>query len=533
MNLDVQPVGSCSKMSSPGGKRRPLSTSDYVPLIQSKRKGSSSDKPKPPPKPKPQFLKSNSAATVTDYKVVSSDNGSSSYFQPGGSGNIGYCLSSVYKAKRTSTEYSTRKSEDSISTKSLDSMSKFVSKDGSRPPLSSLPAKFRVSFEERNRHDNSEPATGVLVAISESNTSIVRRPPPPIPSSKNQGKNILPSTSINPSKSLPTRPRLSSCNLPLTTSSNSLVLSSKAKTSSLERNSPLGTGLTSVSPSISTSSLNSPSSVRACTPTLPITFAQPPPYEMEYTEREHPRNAFEYLQKFRQRGELCDAILVVNDKELKAHRVVLAACSQFFESMFIGEFAEPLNEPVVIEELSEDALETMVEFAYTSRIKLTERNIYSIFEAADLLQFTGVKGACFKFFKQQINKSNCIRTWLFAQSHNCTELLDASLKYIECNFLEIVQGREFLDLDQPEIVTAITSREDLAITSEEQVYDAVLGWVKNKAEKRRKHSLKVFKSVRFPSMSRDYLMYIVDNEPFMKEDPDLLQLVSRMKYYLS
>lgn len=214
----------------------------------------------------------------------------------------------------------------------------------------------------------------------------------------------------------------------------------------------------------------------------PVTFPNPPPREMEYTEREHPKCVLEYLDKMRRRGDLCDVTLIASSHEIRAHKAVLAACSQYFESMFIGEFSEPDGEPIIIEEIEGDALEALVNFAYTSRIQLTDRNIYLIFAAADLLQFSGVRGACFKFFKQQMNKSNCIRTWLFADSHNCTELLDAALKYIECNFLDVVRGREFLSLDHADVVGKLLSLEDIAVTSEEQVYEAAMNWLQHDTE---------------------------------------------------
>lgn len=214
----------------------------------------------------------------------------------------------------------------------------------------------------------------------------------------------------------------------------------------------------------------------------PITFPNPPPREMEYTEREHPRCVFEYLDKMRRRGDLCDVKLIAGSHEICAHKAVLVACSQYFESMFIGEFSEPDGEPIIIEEIEGDALEALVNFAYTSRIQLTDRNIYIIFAAADLLQFSGVRGACFKFFKQQMNKSNCIRTWLFADGQNCTELLDAALKYIECNFLDVIRGTEFLHLDRADVVGKLLALEDLAVTSEEQVYEAAMGWLQHDIE---------------------------------------------------
>ena len=215
----------------------------------------------------------------------------------------------------------------------------------------------------------------------------------------------------------------------------------------------------------------------------PVTFASPPPREMDYLEREHTRNVFSRLNEMRKRGDLCDVTLIgSSSREVHAHKAVLAACSSYFESMFIGEFSEPDGEPIVIEELEDDALEALINFAYTSQIRLTDRNIYLIFAAAELLQFPGVRSACFKFFKQQMNKSNCIRTWLFGDGHNCTELMDAALRYIERNFLDVVRGREFLSIDQPDVVARLLALEDIAVTSEEQVYEAGLNWLRHDLE---------------------------------------------------
>lgn len=285
-----------------------------------------------------------------------------------------------------------------------------------------------------------------------------------------------------------------------------------------------------------TSHPDSPSSGgKSFTRAQPVTFPRPAPREVEYTEREHSKHAFELMDGMRKKGELCDVTLLSqNSNEIRAHRVVLAACSPYFEGMFIGEFSEPEGEPVVIDEVDDEALASLVEFAYTASIKITDRNIYSVFEAADLLQFPGVRGACFKFFKQQMNKSNCIATWLFGEGHNCLELTEAALRYIECNFLDIVRGREFLELEQPEVLARLVALEDIAIACEEQVYEAVLGWLHFSPESRRQHASLAFSRVRFPSMQRDYLLHIVDSEPFIKEDPDCLQqLIDALETHVS
>ncbi len=508
-------------MTSPGLRRRPQS--GYEPLLDSY-------KPKPPPKP--SLLKSCSSNELPPLSRSLSPPGCSAeesdgggYFQPGGSTGIGYCLSSVYKPK-VGPKVSDAAGESSNKPQPTSSAKlKFARQDESRPTLVSLPKKFQASFQERNSLSSRATENGSLFPKRSQSVSSVRRPPPPIPSVSEDCSNLI--VSLDPVKSLPRT--LSSSYSPTFNRPNED--SHKVPPSSVSSHPSGSLTHSSSSSSLSNVSSSSPTFSSQWSANLhagkvkAVTFAQPPPREMEYTEKEHPRVAFEYLNALRLKGALCDATLCVNDKKLLAHRVVLAACSQYFESMFVGEFSEPPGEDVVIEEIAEDALEVLVEFAYTSNLKLTDKNVRTIVEAADVLQLVGVKGACFKFYKQQMNKSNCIQTMLFAEEQNCTELVEASVRYIESNFIDISRGREFLDLQQHDVVAKILSWDDLAITAEEQVYEAILAWIRYRLEQRKKHAPELFKCVRFPSIPKEYLMHIVDNEAIIQEDPDLLQLV--------
>ena len=480
---------------------------------------------------------------------------SGSYFQGLGGSGFGYCLPAVYRSKLNSKTGSGKRlksdGDESVgdttggggsggertdgggspSTSIARPRPKFSKPNfGSpdKPNFSALPEKFRMSFEERNRGNLYLPANArsssdekSLTSSSEfDETEVKRRILSTAPrNNPNRLSAPLPiTTAPSVTKSLPTT---ASINFQLFAP----TLDLKSASSSTP-DSPLSSQASISSPT-SLTSINAPiPSEKKSSITQPVTFARPPPRKLQYTEREHFKKTFGFLDKMRKKGELCDITLIANEKEIKAHRAVLAAASPFFESMFVGEFSEPEGEPIYIEEVDDDTLTAMVDFAYTARIKLTDRNVYFIFEAAELFQFSGLRAACFKFFKQQMNLSNCIRTWLFAESQNCTELLDAAIKFIECNFPDVVHGREFLEIEQADIISKLVSLEDIAITSEEQVYEAVLRWIHYNVGKRKEHAVEVFKNVRFPSMSRDYLMYIVDNEELIKEDPDLLQQVS-------
>jgi hypothetical protein len=79
---------------------------------------------------------------------------------------------------------------------------------------------------------------------------------------------------------------------------------------------------------------------------------------------------------FCRQGLLCDVVVVADDNvALPAHRSVLAACSHYFYAMFTSELAESRSDSVTLKQIDGHALELLVEFMYTSEIKIVEDNV--------------------------------------------------------------------------------------------------------------------------------------------------------------
>jgi len=73
---------------------------------------------------------------------------------------------------------------------------------------------------------------------------------------------------------------------------------------------------------------------------------------------------------------LCDVQLVANDNvEVATHRAVLAACSHYFYSMFTGELTESRQDRVTLCQIDGAALCLLVDFMYTSEIRVAEDNV--------------------------------------------------------------------------------------------------------------------------------------------------------------
>ncbi|KAG8431494.1 hypothetical protein GDO86_018553 [Hymenochirus boettgeri] len=104
---------------------------------------------------------------------------------------------------------------------------------------------------------------------------------------------------------------------------------------------------------------------------------------------QHSRLVLEQLNQQRQLGLLCDCTFVVDGIDFKAHKAVLAACSQYFRMLFLEQ------KDVVHLDISNAAgLGQVLEFMYTARLSLTKENVEDVLVVAGFLQMQEIINAC-------------------------------------------------------------------------------------------------------------------------------------------
>ncbi|XP_056888278.1 zinc finger protein 131 isoform X2 [Takifugu flavidus] len=90
------------------------------------------------------------------------------------------------------------------------------------------------------------------------------------------------------------------------------------------------------------------------------------------------------LNEQRQLDQFTDITLIVDGHQFRAHKAVLAACSQFFHKFFQDFNQEPLVE---IEGVSNTAFHHLMEFTYTATLAVTgDEETYDVWKAAEYLQ---------------------------------------------------------------------------------------------------------------------------------------------------
>lgn len=204
---------------------------------------------------------------------------------------------------------------------------------------------------------------------------------------------------------------------------------------------------------------------------------------------------FENLYNIYKEKTLCDVSLVVGANEIQAHKVVLAANSVYFYTMFTGELRESSSREIVLKEVEFEAVKLLVDYCYTSVIDFNASNVESLLKTAHLLQFDSIVKSCCVYMSSQLHHTNCLGISSFAELHGCTELRDSALAYATKHFRQVAKTDEFLlaTLDQ---ICLLLSSDSLSVSSEKDAFDVVMTWVKHDQETRKSSLPQILTHVR-------------------------------------
>ena len=241
------------------------------------------------------------------------------------------------------------------------------------------------------------------------------------------------------------------------------------------------------------------------------------PEQSVFRADHHASALLSYMKELRDKHDLCDIILNVDDQEFAVHRVVLAACSPYFSAMLTNEHRESQQRRVSLSGIDPATLESLLDFVYSSILVVTEENVQSLLAGANLLQLNLVVDACCEFLRVRLHPENCLGIASFAEMHGCVSLQEDSWQYVLHNFADIVETEEFLSIPSPYLAELVKS-ESLNVNSEEEVLDSVLKWFGHDQASRNSSISSILQHVKLPLIPWETLsekmltdMFLVSN----------------------
>ncbi|XP_072050690.1 kelch repeat and BTB domain-containing protein 3-like [Amphiura filiformis] len=216
------------------------------------------------------------------------------------------------------------------------------------------------------------------------------------------------------------------------------------------------------------------------------------------------------LNDLRSKAALHDFTIIIGGKrrgkKFPTHRVILAAASDYFNTLFLSEhFKENDKDEVVLKHTdcsSPDVFEIVLEFIYTGKSDgVTKENCFDVLAAACYLQIKYLIKECSKFICKSYKGDNLafenpLRIFNMACNYGLPDLKTLGLTLMARDFKELAQTDDFLVYMTSGLFSDLLERKDLAVPSEKMLLDAVLEWLQHSWNSRKKHAWPLLQKVR-------------------------------------
>ena len=218
------------------------------------------------------------------------------------------------------------------------------------------------------------------------------------------------------------------------------------------------------------------------------------------------------LNELRETNVLCDTTIRAQGRDFPAHRCVLSAASPYFRAMFTSQLKEKESNLVELQETKSTAISDVLRYIYIGETNIDSSNAQDLVMVADYLIIPSLKTKAAIFLEGTLNASNCLALESFASRYNCESLKQGCGTYKAANFVDVARSEDFRMLADLEKVKELICMDEINVAEEEEVYEAVMTWVKHDLSSRECVLPELLKCVRLFSMSKYRLRKILDEE---------------------
>lgn len=237
------------------------------------------------------------------------------------------------------------------------------------------------------------------------------------------------------------------------------------------------------------------------------------------------------MLELRDQGALIDFTILVEEYVFSAHKVVLAASSDYFRTMFLHDATKEVRESSVrLEDISVSATKAIIDFCYTSEIVLNDDNVQEIIWAASRLQVNQILDLASRFVIERIGNSNCLGIYSMAKLLQLPILLHDALNYCLRNFASLVDEQEFSEVDHSSLEDLISNNQ-LDMDDEELVLNAIIKWARVDIEERKSKLKDLMYHVRFSTIEPLGLINLA-SEPILQDQPACLKYIDEAKNFI-
>jgi len=143
--------------------------------------------------------------------------------------------------------------------------------------------------------------------------------------------------------------------------------------------------------------------------------------------------------------EFTDFEIVCEDRNIRCHKVVLAARSPVFRAMLLNDMEESSSAKVEPREFTSHTMMLLLRFMYRGHLEaeLLDKHAEAVFKAADYYEVTSLKQLCEKSLMKKVTIGNMLELLVLADMYKAADLREATKVLIVGNSRELLKKRQW------------------------------------------------------------------------------------------
>ncbi|XP_049777007.1 myoneurin-like isoform X1 [Schistocerca cancellata] len=194
---------------------------------------------------------------------------------------------------------------------------------------------------------------------------------------------------------------------------------------------------------------------------------------MNFSENDHANVVLEKLKAQRDQGKFCDIVLYVGGTEFRAHRNVLASCSQYFESIL--KTHKSIKERLTVTCQSSEIFQSLLNYMYTGCVIINKSNVSELLRLANHFLVGKLKNYCADYLDRHLDVTNCLSVRDLSEKYNLPILLKAATLFVAVNINKVLFEEELMNFSLPKMEEFLS--EKAWVVPQDSLLSLISRWV--------------------------------------------------------
>jgi hypothetical protein len=235
----------------------------------------------------------------------------------------------------------------------------------------------------------------------------------------------------------------------------------------------------------------------------------PVPTKLLIARHDHMSAFHESFAALWRQGKLCDVKIFVDSGEsFSAHKIVLAAGSDYFKALFTSGMRDSAVSQVTVSEVDAGPMQDILAYLYEQRLEVTPSTLHAIMRAASRLEVAPLLSLAGEFLISELSIDNCVESWSVALDVGRPELeaLRTACEHLAARQFMLLAARpEFSRLTADQLKPVLAC--DNLAAKEEEAFETVAAWIDKRDPPLTSDAskLELLSLIRYPHMEAKFL----------------------------